>query len=83
MQESAPDKVFLFFIYLLMILILLIILVPLLYVVSASFSDPQAVISGEMKLLPVRPTLRGRLGNLECHSKVYNTNELSLFEAAQ
>lgn len=24
-----------------------------------------------------------RLGNLECHSKVYNTNELSLFEAAQ
>ena len=30
MQESAPDKVFLFFIYLLMILILLIILVPLL-----------------------------------------------------
>ncbi len=59
MQESAPDKVFLFFIYLLMILILLIILVPLLYVVSASFSDPQAVISGEMKLLPVRPTLRG------------------------
>ena len=53
MQESAPDKVFLFFIYLLMILILLIILVPLLYVVSASFSDPQAVISGEMKLFPV------------------------------
>ncbi len=59
MQESATDKVFLTIIYLVLILVVLIILVPLVYVVSASFSDPQAVISGEMKLFPVRPTLRG------------------------
>lgn len=59
MQESATDKVFLTMIYLVLILVVLIILVPLVYVVSASFSDPQAVISGEMKLFPVRPTLRG------------------------
>lgn len=59
MQESTTDKVFLTIIYLVLILAVLIILVPLVYVVSASFSDPQAVISGEMKLFPVRPTLRG------------------------
>lgn len=59
MQESTTDKIFLTIIYLVLILAVLIILVPLVYVVSASFSDPQAVISGEMKLFPVRPTLRG------------------------
>lgn len=59
MQESATDKAFLFLIYAVLIVILLLIIVPLVYVVSASFSDPQAVITGEMKLLPVRPTLRG------------------------
>ena len=67
MQESATDKVFLTMIYLVLILVVLIILVPLVYVVSASFSDPQAVISGEMKLFPVRPTLRGYEAVFEYH----------------
>lgn len=59
MQESKTDRVFLFVINVIMVVIILIILLPLVYVLNASISDPQAVISGEMKLLPVRPTLRG------------------------
>lgn len=34
-------------------------LYPLLFVLSASFSDPKAVAGGEMLLLPVRPSLEG------------------------
>ncbi len=56
---SLGDKIFVSVIYILLSIILVIIAYPLIYVVSASFSDPQAVISGEVVLLPVRPTLRG------------------------
>jgi len=56
---SLGDKIFVSVIYVLLSIILVIIAYPLIYVVSASFSDPQAVISGEVVLLPVRPTLRG------------------------
>ena len=56
---SPGDKIFTVLIYLILSLVLIIILYPLIYVVSASFSDPQAVISGEVTLFPVRPTLRG------------------------
>ncbi len=56
---STGDRVFTIVIYVLLSIILVIILYPLIFVVSASFSDPQAVISGEVVLFPVRPTLRG------------------------
>ncbi len=39
--------------------VLLITLYPLIYVVSASFSDPGSVTLGEVVLLPVKPTLDG------------------------
>lgn len=59
--SKAPigDKVFIIFIYVLLTLAMLIVLLPLVYIVSASFSDSQAVIANEVWLLPVRPTLRG------------------------
>ena len=38
---------------------MVVVLYPVLYIVAASFSDPQAVVSGEVFILPVRPTLRG------------------------
>ena len=41
--------------------ILVIVLYPLLIILSNSFSDPGAVINGEIWLLPVRPTLRAYL----------------------
>lgn len=56
---SLGDKIFTIIIYVVLSLVLIIILYPLLYVISASFSDPQAVVSGEVLLLPVRPTIRG------------------------
>lgn len=56
---SAGDKTFVVINYLILTVITLAILYPLIYVVSASFSDPQAVISGEVILLPKRITLRG------------------------
>ena len=53
------DKVFDIVNYTLLTLIMVIVLYPVLYIVAASFSDPQAVVSGEVFILPVRPTLRG------------------------
>ena len=58
-RASGKDKAFLFFVYLFLTLSLLVVLLPLIYVVSASFSDSKAVVSGEVWLLPVRPTLKG------------------------
>lgn len=58
-QMSTEDKIVTFVIYAFLTIITLIILYPLVYVVSASFSEPQAVISGKVKLFPVDFTLRG------------------------
>ncbi|WP_312371433.1 carbohydrate ABC transporter permease [Lachnoclostridium sp.] len=59
--SKAPigDKIFIVVIYILLTLAMLIVLLPLIYIVSASFSDSQAVIANEVWLWPVRPTLRG------------------------
>ncbi len=58
---KAPlgDKIFVILIYILLAAIMLVVFLPLVYIISASFSDPQAVISNEVWFLPVRPTLRG------------------------
>lgn len=50
------DKVFDIVNYTLLTLIMVIVLYPVLYIVAASFSDPQAVVSGEVFILPVRPS---------------------------
>lgn len=44
---------------LLMTLIFIAVSYPLVYVISSSFSNAEAVISGQVRLLPVRPTLEG------------------------
>ena len=56
---STGDKLFTILIYVFLLIIFVIIAYPLLYVVSASFSDPQAVVRGDVLLLPVNPTLKG------------------------
>ncbi len=58
-RTSGRDKVFMGFVYLFLTVSLLVVFLPLMYVVSASFSDSRAVVSGEVWLLPVRPTLKG------------------------
>lgn len=58
-NSSTGDKIFVILVYVFLIAVFLIILYPLIYIVSASFSDSQAVISGRVKLLPVDVTLKG------------------------
>ena len=72
---KAPlgDKIFIILIYILLAAIMLVVFLPLVYIVSASFSDPQSVISNEVWFLPVRPTLR-------CYQAVFkNRNILTGF----
>lgn len=58
-RDSFGDRVFMFFVYLFLTFCLLIVLYPLVYIVSASFSDPIAVTAGRVWLFPVDFTLRG------------------------
>ena len=58
-KETFSDKVFNFFNVLLTILITLIVLYPLIYILSSSFSDPMAVMNGEVLLIPVDFTFAG------------------------
>ncbi|MDR2363824.1 MAG: carbohydrate ABC transporter permease [Spirochaetaceae bacterium] len=58
-RDTLGDRIFVTGIYLLLWVVLLIVLLPLVYIVAASFSDPQAVIAGNVWFWPVRPTLRG------------------------
>lgn len=58
-NQSTGDKIFIVSVYAILSIILVIVLYPLIYVVAASFSDPQAVISGKVILWPVDVTLRG------------------------
>ncbi|BFH48220.1 carbohydrate ABC transporter permease [Paenibacillus melissococcoides] len=58
-RESLPDRLFLAGVYVFLTLILVIILFPLLHILSASFSSPQAVNSGRVWIFPVEFTLAG------------------------
>lgn len=56
---SLEDKIFEIVNITVLTLVMVIVLYPVLYIVAASFSDPQAVISGKVFIVPVHPTLRG------------------------
>jgi putative aldouronate transport system permease protein len=56
---KREDMAFSFMVYVLLAFVLIIIAFPLIYLVSASFSSPQAVISGRVWLLPVDFTIKG------------------------
>ncbi|WP_169082380.1 carbohydrate ABC transporter permease [Paenibacillus sp. PL91] len=58
-RESSGDRVFMVLIYAFLTMVLLIVLLPLLYIVSSSFSSPQAVVSGKVWLFPIQFTLDG------------------------
>lgn len=53
-KDTRADKIFLVFVYFFLAIALLIVLYPLIYIVSASISNPHLVNSGEMWLLPKR-----------------------------
>lgn len=58
-KESRSDKLFLWCNYIYLTIALVIVLYPLLYIISASISDPKFVSSGEMWLLPKGITFEG------------------------
>nr|WP_274364365.1 MULTISPECIES: carbohydrate ABC transporter permease [unclassified Paenibacillus] len=62
-DQTAGDRIFNAINYMLLTLIVLIVLYPLIFVVSASFSDPQIVLRGQMLLWP-------KGFNLESYAKV-------------
>ena len=53
------DRIFLTVNSLLLIIILVVIVYPILFVLSASFSDPKAVGAGKLVLLPINPSFAG------------------------
>lgn len=58
-RESNADRLFNIVNYVVLSVFLITILYPLVFIVSASFSSPNAVISGKVWLWPVQPTLDG------------------------
>lgn len=58
-RSSRGDKVFTLVNGALLALLFVSILYPLVFVLSASFSDPRAVAAGKMLLFPVEPTVQG------------------------
>ncbi|WP_172197451.1 MULTISPECIES: carbohydrate ABC transporter permease [Saccharibacillus] len=58
-KETRQDKIFLAFVYLLLTVALVIVAYPLIYILSASISNPTIVAAGEMWLLPKDITFEG------------------------
>ncbi|MGB8455735.1 MAG: carbohydrate ABC transporter permease [Anaerocolumna sp.] len=56
-KRITQDKVVYFVNYILLTLLLIVVLYPLIYIISCSFSDGNALMSGKVKLLPVGFTL--------------------------
>lgn len=53
MKQSLGEKIFSVAVYAFIIILLIVTLYPLIYVISASFSNPDAVASGKMLLWPI------------------------------
>ncbi|MDT2679307.1 carbohydrate ABC transporter permease [Enterococcus gallinarum] len=76
LKDTRADKIFLVFVYFFLAIALLIVLYPLIYIVSASISNPHLVNSGEMWLLPKGVTFEGYrtlLGNSSIWRGYLNT----------
>ncbi|WP_042166637.1 carbohydrate ABC transporter permease [Paenibacillus gorillae] len=75
-KEPVSDKLLLGIIYTVLIAVLIVVLYPLIYIVSSSFSSPQAVVSGRVWLFPVEFSLKGYtavLNNPRIWSGYYNS----------
>lgn len=57
MRLSFSDKILMGFIYLFLSLAALVVFYPLIFILSASFSDARMVSAGRVWLLPVQPTI--------------------------
>lgn len=77
-DESPVDRVFMFVNASFLLVITILILLPLIFIVSASFSSAEAVIAGKVTLWPVDFSLLGYETIFE-HKKVWNGFANSLF----
>ncbi len=77
-NESPVDRVFMFVNAAVLLVITIAILLPLIFIVSASFSSAEAVIAGKVTLWPVDFSLLGYETIFE-HKKVWNGFANSLF----
>ena len=77
-SETGIDRVFMFFNGAILLVITVIILLPLIFIVSASFSSSEAVIAGRVSLWPVDFSLQGYQTIFE-HKKVWDGFANSLF----
>ncbi|NQX61327.1 carbohydrate ABC transporter permease [Paenibacillus qinlingensis] len=68
-RESNGDRIFLAITYVFIGILVLIVLYPLIYVVSASFSDPKLVIAGKIGLIPSG-------FNVEAYRRVFTNTEI-------
>ncbi|MDR0709836.1 MAG: carbohydrate ABC transporter permease, partial [Spirochaetaceae bacterium] len=58
-RESLEDRVFNVLVYTVLSVMFLVVFYPLIYIVSSSFSSPDAVAAGRVVLWPVDPSLEG------------------------
>lgn len=56
---SRGDKIYLGIVYLFLTIFVLFVTYPLIYVISCSFSSPEALVAGQVFFLPVEPGLQG------------------------
>ncbi|WP_258881593.1 carbohydrate ABC transporter permease [Paenibacillus sp. sptzw28] len=70
-KESFGDRVLLGVIYLLLSAIMLTVLYPLIYILSSSFSSPNAVVSGQVWLLPVELSFKA-------YKSIFQSSQLML-----
>ncbi|MBM7572450.1 carbohydrate ABC transporter permease [Aquibacillus albus] len=68
-RESFTDRIFLIGVYTFLIIVLLIVLYPLIYIISASISSPEAVMAGRVWLWPVDFSLEG-------YTEVFNNSDV-------
>ena len=77
-NESGFDRIFMFFNGSILVVITVAVLLPLIFIVSASFSSSEAVIAGRVSLWPVDFSLQGYTTIFE-HKKVWDGFGNSLF----
>lgn len=68
-QESFGERLYTFVVYALLALFCLLILIPLMHIIAGSFSDPMALLTGEVSLLPKGFTL-------DMYKKVFQDEEI-------
>lgn len=68
-QQSSGERLYTFVVYTLLIVFCLLIVIPLLHIISGSFSDPMSLLRGEVGLLPKGLTL-------SMYEKVFHDSEI-------